>query len=65
MISYMIKIFKINFLLKEGLPHGPAGKESACNAGDRRYRLDSWVGKILWRRKLQPTLVFLPEKSHG
>ena len=28
--------------------------------------LDSfWVGKILWRRKWQPTLVFLPGESHG
>ena len=25
----------------------------------------SLVGKILWRRKWQPTPVFLPEKSHG
>ena len=25
----------------------------------------SWVGKIPWRRKWQPTLVFLPGKSHG
>ena len=23
-----------------------------------------WVGKIFWRRKWQPTPVFLPEKSH-
>ena len=23
-----------------------------------------WVGKISWRRKWQPTLVFLPGKSH-
>ena len=23
------------------------------------------MGKILWRRKWQPTPVFLPEKSHG
>ena len=26
---------------------------------------DPWVGKIPWRRKWQPTPVFLPEKSHG
>ena len=26
---------------------------------------DSWVGKIPWRRKWQPTPVFLPGKSHG
>ena len=28
-------------------------------------RFDSWVGKIPWRRKWQPTPVFLPGKSHG
>ena len=27
--------------------------------------LDSWVRKIPWRRKWQPTPVFLPGKSHG
>ena len=26
---------------------------------------DPWVGKIPWRRKWQPTPVFLPGKSHG
>ena len=31
----------------------------------RRGGLDSWVGRIPWRRKWQPTLVFLPGKSHG
>ena len=28
-------------------------------------RVHPWVGKIPWRRKWQPTPVFLPEKSHG
>ena len=28
-------------------------------------RFDSWVGKIPWRRKWQPTPVFLPGASHG
>ena len=28
-------------------------------------RFDSWVGKIPWRRKWQPTPVFLPGESHG
>ena len=28
-------------------------------------RFDSWVGKIPWKRKWQPTPVFLPEKFHG
>ena len=30
----------------------------------RRHRFNSWVGKIPWRRKWQPTLVFLPGESH-
>ena len=30
-----------------------------------RPRFDPWVGKIPWRRKWQPTPVFLPGKSHG
>ena len=44
-----------------GLPWWLNGKESACQC--RRQGLDSWVGKIPWRRKRQPTAVFLPEKS--
>ena len=35
-------------------------KESACNAGDP----DSGVQKVSWRRKWQPTPVFLPGESH-
>ena len=31
----------------------------------RRCRFHLWVGKILWRRKWQPTPVFLPGKSCG
>ena len=33
----------------------------------RRCRFHSWVRKILWRRKWQPTPVFLPGKipTHG
>ena len=34
-----------------GFPCGPAGKESACNAGDLGSipGFDPWVGKISWR----------------
>ena len=42
-----------------------SGKEPACQC--RRHKIcefDSWVGKILWRRKWQSTPVFLPGKSH-
>ena len=31
----------------------------------RRCRFDPWVRKIPWRRKWQPTPVFLPKKLHG
>ena len=31
----------------------------------RRPRFNPWVGKIPWRRKWQPTPVFLPERSYG
>jgi len=31
----------------------------------RKSRFDPWVGKIPWRRKRQPTPVFLPGESHG
>ena len=40
-----------------------SGKESACQC--RRCRFDPSSGKIPWRRKWQPTPVFLPGKSHG
>ena len=30
-----------------------------------RPRFSHWVGKILWRRKWQPTPLLLPGKSHG
>ena len=41
-----------------GLPWWLSSKESACQC--RRHGFDPWVRKIPWRRKWQPTLVFLP-----
>ena len=47
-------------------PRWLSGKESICQCRRcRRHEFNSWVGKILWRRKCQPTPVFLPGKSHG
>ena len=40
-----------------------SGKELACQY--RSHRFDPWVRKIPWRRKWQPTPVFLPRKPHG
>ena len=45
---------------------GTSGKESACQCRrHKRQPLSPWVGKIPWRRKWQPTPVFLPRKIHG
>ena len=43
---------------------GSEGKEYACVIGDKGDAVQSWLRKISWRRKWQPTLVFLPENSH-
>ena len=54
------------FTCKLGFPGGSRGKESAYQCRKcKRHGLDPWVRKILWRRKWQPTLVFLPGKSRG
>ena len=48
------------------LPRWLSGKESTCHCRRyRKHRFDPWVRKIPWRRKWQPTPVFLPGKFHG
>ena len=57
-----MRLCHLSFLLVVkvyGLARWLRGKESACSAG-----LDSWVRKVPWRRKRQPSPVFLPGKSH-
>ena len=51
--------------LEKGFPGGTDDKESACNAAVLETRFNPWARKILWRRKWQPTPVFLPGESHG
>ena len=46
-----------------GLPWWLSGKESACQF--RRCGFSPWVQRIPWRRRWQPTPLFLPGKSHG
>ena len=53
----------MELLLKWGLPRWLSSKESTCQC--RRWRFDPWVRKIPWKRKWQPTPIFLPGKSHG
>ena len=40
-------------------------KNPPANAGDTRCEFNPWVGKIPWRQEWSPTLVFVPEESHG
>ena len=50
------------YLLRaKGFPRSSNGKESACSG---RPGFNPWVGKIHWRRKWQPTPVFLLGESH-
>ena len=49
----------------EGFPGGTSGKGLARQRSHRRHGCHPWAGKSPWRRKRQPTPVFLPEKSHG
>ena len=56
----------LNCIWSKGFPGSSVVKESICQCKRHwRHGFDSWVGKIPWRRKWQPTLVFWPEKSHG
>ena len=49
-----------------GLPCSSDDEESACNGGDARDNgFDLWVRKFPWRRKWQPSPVFLPGESCG
>ena len=42
-----------------------SGEKSACWCRRcKRHGIYPWVGKIPWRRKWQPSLVFLPGESH-
>ena len=55
----MVAVFHISqFYVLDGL----AGKESASSAGNKGNTGSVPGGKIRWRRKWQPTPVFLPEK---
>ena len=47
-----------------GFPGWLSGKESAPNVGDAGS-IPGSVRKILWRRKWQPTPVFMPGKFYG
>ena len=66
-----LPFFRVDFLWRwctciRASPGGTSGKEPVCQRRTfKSLGFDPWVGKIPWRRKWQPTLVFLPGKSHG
>ena len=58
-LSYS-EMSKVQWIL---MGNGLSGEEFTCQC--RRLGFNPWVGKIPWRRKWQPTPVFLLRKSHG
>ena len=62
MISSSAHYYRLHWVF----PGAASGKEPACQCRRwKRHGFEPWVRKILWRRKWQPTLVFLPGESHG
>ena len=60
--SRNLQMYKENW----GFPGGASGKEPTCQLKRHKRRgFNPCIGKILWRRKWQPTPVLSPEKSHG
>ena len=55
-------ILNAHYKVKEELPGGLSGKESTRRCW--RYRFNPWIEKIPWRKKWQPTPVFLPGKTY-
>ena len=53
-VVYPNRILSSNKKVHAGLPRCHSGKEPTCQCRRlRRHRFDSWVGKMLWRRKRQ------------
>ena len=63
--------FKVNLrswvcVAIESFPGSASGKESACQFKRHKSRIfNLWIRKVPWRRKWQPTPVFVPGESHG
>ena len=57
-----IKVFVYLYIIYSELPWWLSNKESACLC--TRCGFNPWMGKTPWRRKWQPSLVFLSGKFH-
>ena len=63
-MSFQQSLLRTSYVFN-GLPRWLSGKESSCQYRRKRsYRFNPWVRKIPWKRKWQPTPVFLPGKFH-
>ena len=64
--SSLLSIIRVVSSAYLGFPGGSDDKESACQCRRcKTHRFNPLVGKISWRRKRQPTPVFLSGKFHG
>ena len=63
--SEQLAIIGIVYRVQAGFPGGSAAKNLPAIQETQEMQFDPWVGKIPWRRKWHPTLVFLPGRSHG
>ena len=61
-LHHSCPLFVISILIKRGLPWWLSGKESSCQC--KWCRFDPWFGMMPWKKKWQPTPVFLPRKSN-
>ena len=62
-VKYVYLIWSFLYLAGDGLPWWLRGLSVCPQCG--RPGFDPWIGKIPWRRKWQPTSVFLPGESQG
>ena len=63
LITQAVSLEIMSWMHQLGFPAGSVVKNLPGQR--RRHRLDPWIWKIPCRRKWQPSLVFLPGKSHG
>ena len=62
----VIGVLKLPTIFIVGFPGGTSGKEPTCQfRRQNKCGFDPWFGKIPWRKKWEPTPVFLPGESHG
>ena len=65
-VAFIKILQQLALSFKGSFPGGTGGKESTWQCRTcRRHGFGPWVRKIPWRRKWQPTPVFLPGESHG